>query len=47
MNIKEIETHLNKEIKNYVTNFNPTQLQKFIFTPQTETYIDIIWVENN
>ncbi len=38
---------LKKEIKNYVTNFNPTQLQKFIFTPQTETFSDIIWVENN
>lgn len=38
---------LKKEIKNYVTNFNPTQLQKFIFTPQNETFSDIIWVESN
>tara|TARA_R110000787_G_scaffold109035_2_gene217517 strand:+ start:3969 stop:4607 length:639 start_codon:yes stop_codon:yes gene_type:complete len=38
---------LNKEIKNYVLNFNPTQLQKFIFTPQNETFSDIIWVELN
>jgi len=35
---------LEKEIKNYVSNFNPSQLQKFIFTPQTETFSDIIWV---
>ena len=33
-----------KEIKNYVSNFKPSHLQKFIFTPQTETYSDIIWV---
>lgn len=38
---------IKKEIKNYVTNFNPKQLQKFIFTPQIETFSDIIWVENN
>jgi len=35
---------LKKEIKNYVSEFNPTQLQKFIFTPNTETLSDIIWV---
>ncbi len=37
---------LKKEINNYVTNFNSSQLQKFIFTPETETFSDIIWVEN-
>ena len=37
---------LKKEINNYVANFNPTQLQKFIFTAQNETLSDIIWVEN-
>ena len=38
---------LKKEIKNYILNFNPTQLQKFIFTSQNETFSDIIWVELN
>ena len=33
-----------KEIKNYVSNFKPSQLQKFIFTSQSETYSDIIWL---
>jgi len=36
---------LKKEIKNYVSNFTPHQLQKFIFTSQTETFSDIIWLE--
>jgi len=35
---------IEKEIKNYVSNFKQSQLQKFIFTPQTVTYSDIIWV---
>ncbi len=35
---------LEKEIKNYVLNFKPSQLQKFIFTTPTETLSDIIWV---
>jgi len=35
---------LEKEIKNYVSNFKSTQLQKFIFTPNKETLSDIIWV---
>lgn len=35
---------LEKEIKNYVSNFKPSQLQKFIFAPNTETFSDIIWV---
>ena len=33
-----------KEIKNYVSNFKPSQLQKFIFTSQSDTFSDIIWV---
>jgi hypothetical protein len=37
---------LKKEIKNYITNFNPSQLQKFIFTPKFDTLSDIIWVES-
>jgi len=36
---------LEKEIKNYVSNFTPAQLQKFIFTLDTETFSDIIWIE--
>lgn len=36
---------LEKEIKNYVSNFTPHQLQKFIFTPNNETFSDIIWVQ--
>jgi len=36
---------LEKEIKNYVSNFTLHQLQKFIFTSQTETFSDIIWIE--
>ncbi len=36
---------IEKEIKNYVLNFTPHQLQKFIFTDQTETFSDIIWIE--
>jgi len=36
---------LGKEIKNYVSNFTPHLLQKFIFTSQTETFSDIIWIE--
>lgn len=35
---------LQKEIKNYVSNFKPTQLQKFIFASNKETLSDIIWV---
>ncbi len=35
---------LEKEIKNYVLNFKSSQLQKFIFTPQNETFSDIIWL---
>ncbi len=35
---------LKKEIEKYVSNFKPSQIQKFIFTPQTETFSDIIWV---
>jgi len=36
---------LEKEIKNYVSNFKSSQLQKFIFTTPTETFSDLIWVE--
>lgn len=32
------------EIEKYVANFEASQLQKFIFTPQTKTLSDIIWV---
>ena len=35
---------LEKEIENYMSNFKPSQLQKFIFTAPTETFSDIIWV---
>ncbi|PHS66845.1 MAG: hypothetical protein COB12_05265 [Flavobacterium sp.] len=38
---------LEKEIKNYVSNFTPHQLQKFIFIPENETLSDVIWVEKN
>ncbi len=31
-----------KKIKNYDSNFKSSQLQKFIFTDQTETNSDII-----
>ncbi|MGV6828248.1 MAG: hypothetical protein ACWA45_02475 [Flavobacteriales bacterium] len=32
------------EIEKYIQNFKPSQLQKFIFTPQTQTLSDIIWL---
>ena len=35
---------LKKEINNYISNFDSSQLQKFIFTSQTETFSDIIWI---
>ncbi len=38
---------MEKEIKNYVSNFSPFQLQKFSFTLENETLSDIIWFEKS